>query len=98
MPKGDWVVMHTCDIPACVNPRHLVRGTQSENVKDMQAKLRHVVHLINGESHHSARFTEQQVRDIRASSLGSRQLAEQYGVNIASIQKIRSRKTWKHIE
>lgn len=36
------VVMHTCDNPACVNPEHLVEGTQKENMQDYKAKGRMV--------------------------------------------------------
>ncbi|WP_237173042.1 HNH endonuclease [Paracandidimonas lactea] len=34
------IVMHTCDNPSCVNPRHLVAATQKENVVDMFDKGR----------------------------------------------------------
>ena len=40
-PRKGEVVMHTCDVPECVNPRHLRLGTQSENVRDCVAKGRH---------------------------------------------------------
>ena len=34
------IVMHTCDMPACVNPAHLRVGTQLNNVRDSIAKGR----------------------------------------------------------
>lgn len=34
-------VMHTCDVPACVNPRHLVFGSTLLNQRDKAAKGRH---------------------------------------------------------
>lgn len=40
IPKG-FVVMHSCDNPACVNPKHLSVGTQQDNIDDMMAKGRH---------------------------------------------------------
>lgn len=39
IPKG-MLVMHTCDNGLCVNPDHLVIGTQADNLADMRRKGR----------------------------------------------------------
>ena len=39
LEKGQCV-LHRCDNPRCVNPDHLVVGTQADNMKDMAAKGR----------------------------------------------------------
>lgn len=33
IPDGAWI-LHTCDNPPCVNPRHLYAGTRDDNVRD----------------------------------------------------------------
>lgn len=33
-------VNHTCDTPACSNPRHLYTGTQLDNIEDMRSRGR----------------------------------------------------------
>ena len=39
IPPG-LVIMHACDVPACVNPSHLSAGTYRDNTQDALAKGR----------------------------------------------------------
>ncbi len=45
----------------------------------------------------SGRFTDDEVREIRQSRRPVRALAEEYGVSFAAIQKIRSRRSYRHV-
>jgi formylmethanofuran dehydrogenase subunit E len=40
--KPEDVLLHGCDNPKCFNPFHLRKGTQAENIKDMDEKGRRV--------------------------------------------------------
>ena len=38
-PKS--VVRHSCDIPLCINPAHLIKGSQKQNMIDCVTRGRH---------------------------------------------------------
>ena len=89
-------ILHKCDNRACINPLHLVPGTQLENMRDMIAKGRDK--KVRGENQGNAKLTERAVREIRASQLKHRELAEIYSVNQSTISRIRAEKRWAHVE
>jgi hypothetical protein len=99
IPMGA-VVMHMCDNPSCVNPAHLVAGTQSENIKQAFEKGRKVCRppLHEGESHWAATVTEADVRAIRA-EVGRpiRHIAKERGLSESTVARILKRITWKHV-
>lgn len=95
--KGDCrglLVCHECDNPACVNPEHLFLGTSMTNHLDMVKKGR-------GNYARAARkmrkLTDQQVREIRASTLTQLQLAEIYGVSGGAIGHARRKQQYKEV-
>ena len=89
IPDGLFV-MHLCDIPACVNPRHLTVGTVTDNNRDCRTKGRAV--NVTGERHGRSKLTDEQVAVIRAHTGRMRDLAERFGVSPSTISYIRSRK------
>ncbi|MCK5609837.1 HNH endonuclease [Candidatus Pacearchaeota archaeon] len=38
--KNKFVIRHTCDNKKCCNPYHLIKGTQSQNMKDWHKRKR----------------------------------------------------------
>ncbi len=90
--------MHLCDVRSCVNPAHLKAGTRSENMHDMFAKGRgNRAPMPQGEKHHNAKFTADDIRAIRSSGETAGALGRHYGVALQTIRSIQLRKTWKHI-
>jgi hypothetical protein len=96
------LVCHHCDNPACCRPDHLFLGTHAQNLQDATRKGRLHGSGVRGERHGQARFTEDQVRDIRkrASSGGpgiQAQLAREYHCERSYISKIVRRVWWAHV-
>lgn len=80
----DRHVLHACDTPLCVNPKHLFLGTNAENVADKVAKGRHP----RGMNHPSAKLTDEQVAWIRSSKLPKRHMARILGVSDTLIRRV----------
>lgn len=87
------VICHQCDTPGCVNPAHLFRGTQVENIKDRDTKNRQA----RGKQVGSAKLTEENVWEIKKSSDSRRVLANRFGVSTTAIDYVRKGKTWQHL-
>lgn len=92
-PTGK-VVRHTCHNPSCVNPHHLVIGTQKENVQDMVE----AGHQARGERHGQSELSADQVREIRASDRSPKELAHQYPTSASNIRAVREGEAWVHVD
>lgn len=88
IPEG-LLVCHVCDIPLCVNPDHLFVGTHQDNMKDAMEKR-----LLAGKRllpNSRPRLNDEMVRKLRfARSKGTPigELADQYDIEVRSIQRI----------
>ncbi|WP_299259818.1 HNH endonuclease signature motif containing protein [uncultured Kushneria sp.] len=97
------VIRHICDNPPCVNPKHLLIGTQKENMQDKVNRGRLVMPNTKGVLHWSHKLTESDVLEIRRrAKVGgeentTKRLAIEFGVKPPAIQKIIKRLRWKHI-
>lgn len=94
MPGED--VLHSCDVPLCVNPAHLRAGSQAENNADMVRRRRQV----EGVRHGRAKLTLENVLHVRAELAAGRRpadMARRYGVSIATIQNIGNRDSYPDV-
>lgn len=96
-------LMHVCDTPSCVNPRHLSPGTHKQNMQDMRAKGRAAVIQIDnrGEAHPKTLLQNEDILAIRADYAKNRTsqgvIAERYRISRQAVSDIVRRVTWKHI-
>ena len=95
-PDSKTYAAHTCGNghEACVNPRHLYWATPTENSHD---RRKHGTEPY-GETHHSAKLTEDQAKAILKDTRSNRVTAKAYGVHAQTIQDIRSGRNWKHLK
>ncbi len=98
VPEETPCVLHRCDTPRCVRPDHLWLGTNAENMADRDRKGRQQ----QGERHHFAKLTEQQVSEIRRrwqeGDATQVQMAREYGVSTTAINSIVHARKWKSVD
>lgn len=88
------VVMHSCDVPSCCNPRHLSIGTQRANIADRVRKDR----SADGEQNGRARLTKEAAKAIRGSDESMAADARKHGVSKWTIRDIRTKRTWRKVK
>ena len=95
------IVRHACDNPSCVNPDHLLLGTQQDNSDDMVRRKRYggPRNLPKGADHprSNAKLSDDDVRAIRKSNEPQQMLAAKYGVDQAAISRAKTGKSYAHV-
>ncbi len=86
IPEG-MGVLHKCDTPTCVNPRHLFLGTQKDNAADAGKKGR----LAIGEDNGKTKLTDEQVRQIREDARSPFIVADTFGINVMYVRQLKHR-------
>jgi HNH endonuclease len=97
IPNG-YLVLHKCDNPRCINPKHLFLGTHKENTHDMMKKDR--MANFKGENNSKAILTENQVLEIRklhSKGMKTKEIANLYNVKYYTCLDVVNRRNWRHI-
>jgi hypothetical protein len=79
IPAGK-VILHSCDNPLCVNPKHLTIGTYKENTLDMVKKDRHYWRRPLPWQKLNPTDVER-IRDMRMARCTQQQIADWIGVS-----------------
>lgn len=86
----ELMVLHKCDNPSCVNPEHLMLGTQNDNMKDASKKGRcRRVQDWRGVKNPKAKLTDSEIRSIALSENSPSELSLQFNVSKERIYQIR---------
>jgi len=94
IPTGMFV-LHKCDNSICSNPDHLFLGNNYDNNKDAYLKGRNKILWAYGEKNPRAKFTNQQIKEIRSLNLNNRQIAKIYKVSPTTVGRIKRNLSWK---
>jgi hypothetical protein len=93
-------VLHSCDNPSCINPRHLRQGTHQDNMDDMIQKGR-AVHPTGG-GHPSSSLDDSNVEhmliEVNAGKFSNiEEVAETYNTSVHVVRKILSGISYRNV-
>lgn len=99
IPKG-LLVLHNCDNPTCVNPKHLWTGTNYDNCKDRIKKGRSAD--TRGEKNGRAIVNAKDVIKIRnlykTNNHSQTEIGKMFGLKKSMVGRIVNKQAWKHIK
>lgn len=80
------LVCHTCDNPICCNPRHLFAGTNSDNMRDREAKGRS--NVPTGENHWNYKLSDTdkaQIVELRNAGLKLNEISAKFNISFQHV-------------
>lgn len=90
------MVLHKCDTPACVNPRHLRLGDQLDNMGEASQRDR----TASGSRHGVSKITEADALEIKrrlAKGEAQEKIGRDYGLSQTAVGFIKRGKTWRRV-
>lgn len=96
---SDRLVLHRCDVRACVNPAHLFLGTPKDNSQDAVRKGRNA--KVYGEQNGKSKLTRADVLAIRRmckkGGVYQKTFARQFGVSEATVSYVVNGGRWQKL-
>lgn len=80
------LVCHTCDNPICCNPRHLFAGTNSDNMRDREAKGRG--NVPTGKNHWNYKLSDTdkaQIVELRNAGLKLNEISAKFNISFQHV-------------
>jgi hypothetical protein len=98
--KPEGLIRHSCDNPPCVNIRHLLEGTQKDNMAD---RIEHGKGYPHGEAHSQSILTAsiiQAAADLRRQRWSWTRIANAFGVSRSTISRAvqHQNASWGHVD
>ncbi|WP_394139579.1 HNH endonuclease [Cytobacillus oceanisediminis] len=94
--EGD-LIRHLCDNKLCINPEHLRKGTQLENMRDAMRNGK----VPKGSQKPNAKYDELQIYGVKIliqnTDLNNVEIEHITQVNKEIISRVRNGKTWTHV-
>lgn len=99
IPNG-LCVLHKCDNPPCVNPKHLYIGTKRDNARDMIERGRAYQPPTQGEYNSQAKLHDGDIHVIRylvECGLKQTHVANFLGISKHQVNSIVHKRSWAHV-
>ena len=90
------VIRHTCDNKKCINPDHLLLGTQRDNMNDMLERGRSNREERNGMS----KLNKKAVREVKlllSKGVSQKEVAKRFNIDPSTVSNVNAGKTWRRV-